>query len=132
MLKNTAGGLICLVWLGMFPVLCHGENMASESYEIKARVMSAGGGAMGSQSYENKSTLGQPTPIAGEGVLPGSASYTLMPGFWYQVRPGECECRLKEFSRSFGENTGTPSNCCDIDWDGDVDGQDLFLLIPGL
>ena len=122
----------CLVWFGASVPVSQAQNMASESYEIKARVMSGGGESQSSDNYENQSTLGQPTPIAGNSLFPASGSYTMKPGFWHQVRPEECECSLNSFAMFYGENTGTPSNCCDIDWDGDVDGEDLFLLIPGL
>ncbi len=118
----------CLLWCQV--VLA--QNMASDHYGIKARVISAGGSAIVSQHYESISTTGQPTPVEANDFLPASDSYTLKPGFWYQVRPEECECTLSKFAQSFGETTAVPSNCCDIDWEGDVDGDDLFLLLPGL
>ena len=55
--------------------------MESDSYRVEPTAISSGGGLCESTSFRLKGTVGQATPRG----ISSSASYTLMPGFWYQL-----------------------------------------------
>ena len=86
-------------------------GMGSKSYNITTSVISGGGTPMASASFQNNSTLGQPSPLMDSNDPPYSAGYDLYPGFWYTLEAifiEPCEG--------------------DFDGDGDVDGSDLAVF----
>ncbi|THB79219.1 MAG: hypothetical protein D3926_11230 [Desulfobacteraceae bacterium] len=52
--------------------------MSSPNYTMEKSVLSCGGTAMGSASYQMAGTLGQPSPIG----ICSSRNYINCPGFW--------------------------------------------------
>jgi len=83
--------------------------MSSDNYQITTTVMSGGGGYMGSTNFQMNATMGQPSPLIYPDDPPRSINYDLLAGFWYTV----------------GTFVGCPA---DLDFDGDVDEDDLELL----
>ncbi|MGA1842916.1 MAG: hypothetical protein ACMUIU_20055 [bacterium] len=59
--------------------------MGSQSYRIQTSVLSGGGAAMDSASFQMESTLGQPSPLMNSENAPISSNYNLFPGFWYTI-----------------------------------------------
>ena len=110
-------------------------GMQSDSYAITADVVSGGGGAMTSDSYQLQSTIGQPSPLMDQIDPPYSTNYDLYPGFWYTLSATGPVCvDLAAFAASFGSLDGDVnySFSCDLDSDDDVDGDDLHDFIAGL
>ena len=109
-------------------------GMQSDSYAITTDVISGGGGAMTSGSYSLQSTIGQPSPLLDQVAPPYSDVYDLYPGFWYTMETGPVCVDLAAFAASFGslDGDGNYNISCDLDSDGDVDGDDLHDFIAGL
>ncbi len=102
---STAVLLIVIVAFGL-PVFGIAE-MASENYNIRNSVHSAGGVPTGSANYQINGTVGQPSPLMDSNEPPLSDKYDLYPGFWYVIAAFENTC---------------PG---DFNGDKDVDGSDL-------
>ena len=70
--------------------------MSSPSYRIPTAEFSSGGAALSSDNYQMDTILGQSSPLMEDNLPPGSASYTLYPGFWYTLESAlpspVCEC----------------------------------------
>ena len=119
-------------------------GMGSQSYHITTSVISGGGAPMASTSFQNNSTLGQPSPLMDSNDPPYSASYDLYPGFWYTLEARFIEpCEgdfdgdgdvdgsdLAVFAADFGRTDCHTGPICegDFDSDGDVDGSDLAMF----
>ncbi len=81
-------------------------SMESNNYTIPSSVISGGGSPMTSTSFQNNSTLGQPSPI----TPTRSDSFEAHPGFWYTLTQPFCPWDLE------------PA-------DGDIDGLDVRAFI---
>ena len=80
MKKIGHGFLAALLVMLLLGTVAH-AGMVSDHYRIPGCVLSGGGGAMGSASFQTNATLGQSSPLSAEGAE--SASHALYPGFWY-------------------------------------------------
>ena len=119
-------------------------GMGSKSFHITTSVISGGGAPMASTSFQNNSTLGQPSPLMDSNDPPYSVSYDLYPGFWYTLeakfiepcegdfdRDGDVDgSDLAVFAAYFGRTDCQTGPICegDFDSDGDVDGSDLAIF----
>jgi hypothetical protein len=93
--------------LAVLAVHAGADTMSSANYRITTTVMSGGGSPMASSSYQLNGTLGQPSPLVNDPLMPPfSDNYEMLTGFWYTL--GGCYWDLEPVSR-----------------DGDVDGADL-------
>ncbi len=114
---NKALFIICLnavilaAWT--MPAFC---EMSSASYQIPTAVLSGGGSPAGSAGYSINSTLGQSSPLMKTDTPVGSASFALLPGFWYTVSAFDTSCPGGFFDDS--DNDGITDGLEDADQDG--------------
>ena len=82
--KNTFCTILILVFILSFAPVARGR-MQSTHYRISTAVISGGGVAMVSDSFNMDSTMGQPTALMNPVDPPWSQGYELYPGFWYTI-----------------------------------------------
>ena len=131
MMQKIFLGLFFITVLGLFSLGTRAlsADSASASFTIPTSVISSGGiQASESESFILRSTIGQATPLMEHDAPPLSQSFDHYPGFWYSVGP-EAGCgAIIDIATNFGTiiEKGTSPVCCDYDFDGDVDGRDLY------
>ena len=84
MSKNTFRTILILTLILSFVPVARGE-MQSTHYRVTTTVLSGGGLAMASVSFNMDSTLGQSTALMNSADAPWSPGFDLYPGFWYTV-----------------------------------------------
>jgi len=114
--------LVSFIWVEFLTPL-YADPMASASYRITRTVISNGGAAMGSTSFNLNATICQSSPPSDPTSPPLSTNYELFSGFWFIL-----------FFQADSDNDGLPdileeSGCtkpfdADTDDDGLLDGDE--------
>ncbi len=107
---------------------------ASSSFAIPSSVISGGGGAMSSGSFQASGVTGQPTPIMDADNIPSppqSSGFNNLPGFYYTLAAAAGCTDIAAFALTFGLTSADPAynNGCDFDKDNDVDGLDAAAFV---
>ncbi|UCG11919.1 MAG: hypothetical protein JSU72_15580 [Deltaproteobacteria bacterium] len=133
--------LVILLALALAVPLATFASMESGTYRISTAVISGGGGAMSSQSYDMNSTLGQASAVG----VSSSSTYANAAGFWQSSQapsPGDCPCDVDgdgdvtaldalgcfEKSLSICPTHCGPCEqlCCDVTGDGECTAEDAL------
>ena len=118
--------LTVLVGLGLtIPVMA---EMSSAGYRIPDDVISGGGSAMSSSSYQLVGTLGQSSPLGASNTP--TLTYTNYPGFW---QADECvfDGDTDGLTNCVEYGLGTQAYVRDSDVDGLIDGEEVVLGLDG-
>ena len=126
MIKLKILSSILVLLLCLFVPMANAE-MSSTSYKISTTIMSGGGGMMSSASFTSVSTAGQSSPL-GHG---SSASYRILPGFWYTLLlaigvgdvNGDGAVNLEDVIAALQSVTGQTVGSMYLEADADGDGQ---------
>ncbi len=129
MKKSVWLAVMAVLFIGLANPVCAG--MQSANFKIPTSHFSGGGAFTGSANFKMQSSAGQSSPLMDADDPPWSSSYDLYPGYWYTLNAGLADCGLAAFAAAFGSLSGDAnySPVCDFDEDGDVDGEDFFVLI---
>ena len=84
MRKKRFQTILILICILCFAPVVRGQ-MQSTNYRITASVLSGGGAAMASASFNMDATMGQSTALMNAADPPWSPGYDLYPGFWYTI-----------------------------------------------